>query len=190
MRGSRIAAACGLAVLAACRTFPVEFAEPVGARLRLEDRPQVVLPATLPVTEIQPYDLELAFDAETLVRYGMDPQRAAALASRGAALVRGRLVVLGGQGEAEPRRFALPGAMVVRAFVEHEPLRCWWPPVSGDALFFEGAPAGDTVQRPTLSMQKDVRSHTGAQQESEFTSALTGALLGLAILLIVVSSSL
>lgn len=78
----------------------------------------------------------------------------------------------------------------MRAFVEHEPVRCWWPPVSGDALFFEGAPAGDTVQRPALSVQRDVKSHTDAQQGSEFGSALTGALLGLAILLIVVSSSL
>jgi len=190
MRWACVAAACWLPALAACRTFPVEFAEPAGARLRCADRAEVVLPATLPVGEIRRLALELEFDAATLAGYGMDAERASELVARGAALVHGQLIVLRGEGEAELRRFALPGALVVRAFDERETLRCWWPPENGDALFFEGAPAGATVQHPARSVQRSVISHTDAQRSSEFGAALSGALLGLAILLIVVSSSM
>lgn len=188
MRGVRLAACC-LPVLVACRAFPVEFAEPAGARLRLPERAEVVLPATLPVLEIRPLELELEFDAATLVGYGMDSERARELAARGAARLQGQLVVLRGEGDSEARRFALPGALVVRALEERQTLRCWWPPESGDSLFFEGVPAGETVRHPARSVQRTVSAHTEEQLGSEFGAALSGALVGLALLLILVSGS-
>lgn len=174
--------------LAACRALPVEFAEPSGARLRLADRPDVVLPARMEVREMWLVALELEFDASTLVSYGMDPQRATELVARDAARIVGELGVR--RGESGERRFALPGALVVRAFVEHETLRCWWPPEDGNSLYFEGAPAGDTVQHPAPWGERDVPAHTDAQKSSEFLAALTGALIGLAILIAIVSSSM
>ncbi len=190
MKRSWVIAACCLPALVACRTFPVEFAEPAGARLRLADRAEAVLPATLPVPEIQRFALELEFDAATLVSYGMDAASANELAARGAALVQGELVVLRGEADSESRRFALPGAAIVRAFRERATLRCWWPPETGDELFFEGAPAGESVRRPAQSLHRAVASHTEAQRSSEFGAGLSGALLGLAILVIVVAGSL
>lgn len=189
MRGlfTATSACLGLA-LAACRALPVEFVEPAGARLRLADQTEAVLPATLEVRETWLVALELEFDAAMLVSYGMDPQRATELVARGAARIGGKLGVRGeGSGE---RRFALPGALVVRAFVEHETLRCWWPPEDGSSLYFEGVPAGDTVQHQAPWRERNVPAHTHAQKSSEFLAALTGALIGLAILIAVVSSSL
>jgi hypothetical protein len=109
---------------------------------------------------------------------------------RGEARIGGRLGVRSGEDESGARRFALPGALVVRAFAEHETLRCWWPPGDGGMLYFEGVPAGDTVRHPTPWGERDVAAHTPAQESTVFAAALAGALIGLAILIAVVSSSL
>lgn len=188
MRAPR-AVACFVAALAACRAYPVEFAEPAGARVRLSDGGEAVLPATVAVPSMGPVELELELDGATLVEHGMAAELARDLAARGAARVRGRLVVARGEGGPEPRRFALPGPLVVRAFAERATLRCWWPPETGDELFFEGAPAGEEVGRPARSLQKEVASHTDAQRSSEFAAALSGALIGFGILLIIASAS-
>jgi hypothetical protein len=182
--------AYGVLLLTACRAFPVEFAEPAGARLRLADRAEDVLPVTLDVHELRLVALELEFDAATLVGYGMDPVRATELVDRGEARIRGQLGVRRGEDESGARRFALPGALVVRAFVEHETLRCWWPPEGGDMLYFEGVPAGDSVHHPMPWGRRDVAAHTPSQESSEFAAALLGALIGLALLIAVVSGSM
>lgn len=150
----------------------------------------VAIPATLGVTTHFPSEVVLEFDAVTLVRHGMNPERASALVAAGKARIVGRILVrdwvsASSAQAGERLRFAIPGAAVVRALESGEPLRCWWPADGERRLWFESEAEGGALGYGPAYGQKRVTTHTPAQRSTELGLIVGGVLVGLVAIIVI-----